>query len=122
MRTGIIRFNDLFREESTMPDKPTPPPDPERGAEWDWKDENGKMKKLGLCLEGWKTCKVPRPQNGQIWCQPSPECDTKDKPCQCWLFQAKKGAKEWSPLPKPKDKQDYDDDYFYACFCVRVLK
>jgi hypothetical protein len=110
-----------FGEETNMPDNPPRPPDPKPGSEWDWEDEHGKKRKLGLCLEGLKRCKEPKPQNEEIWCQASELCDVKDKPCQCWLFWAKKGSKEWEPMPMPKKKYKYDEDYFYACFCVRIL-
>ena len=110
-----------------MPNPPRPP-DPKPGAEWDWEDgdDNKKKKKLGLCHEGWKTCTVPKPQKDGmdevIWCLPSDKCDTKDKPCKCWLFHAKEGADKWEQMPKPQEKRKYDPDYFYACFCVRILK
>jgi hypothetical protein len=99
-----------------------PPPAPAPGSEWDWeKDDKGNMKKLYLCKSGAKTCTEPKPHNEEIWCISSKECDQEDKPCQCWLFWAKKGDKEWKPRPEPKKKYPYDDDYFYACFCVRVV-
>ena len=96
---------------------PTPPPLPKPGSEWDWE-----KKILALCLHGEKTCRSPKPQHGEIWCITSEDCDAKDKPCQCWLFWAKDGDKEWKPFPEPKKKQPYNDDYSYACFCVRILE
>jgi hypothetical protein len=107
------------------------PPDPTQESEWNWKkDEKGKMIKLGLCLHGWEKCNpnpnpdpkhpYPQPQDGEIWCVANPKCDQEDKPCQCWLFWAEGGGK-WQPFPEPKKKQPYNDDYHYACFCVRIL-
>jgi hypothetical protein len=121
------RPKSVFEEKFNMLDPPRPP-DPKPGSKWDWVDANdhGKKKKLGLCHEGWMTCNVPKPQldsrKGLIGCVINDECDFEDNPSQCWLFHAKKGAKEWEPTPKPQGKWKYDPDYYYTCFCLRVLK